>query len=238
VPTLDVKKIFGSVVRDWRNHLGLSQEELAERADLHPTYISSIERGARNVSLENISKLARALEISVSALFESQNQAATKNNHGNNGQAKNAVDVLLVEDNPDDAMLTLQAFKEARFRNKVTVVGDGVEALDYVFCRGKYAHRKSAEHPHIILLDLNLPKVSGLEVLRRIKADKKTRMIPVVILTISDDNYDIAECRRLGAENYIVKPVDFQRLSQATPRLNLDWVLVLAKTSRARSIGV
>jgi len=224
--------MFGAVVRNWRNHLGLSQEELAERADLHRTYVSSIERGVRNVSLENIARLARALEISVSALFpkpESQNGRTSANN--NNGHGKNVVDVLLVEDNPDDAALTLDAFKEARFRNKVQVVSDGMEALDYVFCRGKYAHRQAGEHPQIILLDLNLPKVSGLEVLRRIKADKKTRMIPVVILTISDDNYDIAECRRLGAENYIVKPVDFQRLCRATPRLNLDWVLVLTKPS-------
>ena len=218
------------MVKDWRNQLGLSQEELAERADLHRTYVSSIERGVRNVSLENISRLALALEISVSALFpkpELQNGNA-------NGKTGNVVDVLLVEDNPDDAALTLDAFKEARFKNKVRVIGDGVAALDYIFCRGRYAQRRATENPQVILLDLNLPKMSGLEVLRRIKAGKTTRTIPVVILTISDNNYDIAECRRLGAENYIIKPVDFQRLSRATPQLNLDWVLLKPRTGKLR----
>jgi len=217
--------------------LGLSQEELAERADLHPTYISSIERGVRNVSLENISKLALALEISVPALFESQTEAVPKSKNGN-GHAKSVVDILLVEDNADDALLTLQAFREARFRNKVTVVGDGMEALDYVHGRGKHTHRQSAGCPQLILLDLNLPKLSGLEVLRQLKADKKTQKIPVVILTISAKSSDMTECRRLGAETYIVKPVDFQRLSQATPRLNLDWVLVLEKPPAARSVRI
>ena len=87
-----------------------------------------------------------------------------------------------------------------------------------------------------MLLDLNLPKVSGLEVLRRIKADKRTRLMPVVILTISDDDYDIAECRRLGADNYIVKPVDFQRLSQVTPQLNLNWALLKPAETKRRNV--
>ena len=135
------------------------------------------------------------------------------------------MDVLLVEDNPDDVELTLHAFQKARFANRVSVVNDGAAALDYIFCQGDYAQRNRDETPKVVLLDLDLPKVNGLEVLNRIKTDKRTRSIPVLILTVSDDNYDIAECRRLGADNYIVKPVDFHRLSQATPCLNLQWGL-------------
>lgn len=235
MPKIDVKKVFGTSVRGWRNLLGISQEELAERANLHRTYVSDIERGARNLSLESIERLARALEISVSSLFP---QPELKNGRTitANGNGRDLVDILLVEDNADDVELTLHAFKKARFTNRVHVVSDGAEALDYLFSRGKYAARQTTERPHVVLLDLKLPKVSGLEVLRRIKADKRTSMIPVVILTISDDNYDIAECRRLGAENYIVKPVDFQRLSQATPQLNLNWVLLKPLRPNTRSI--
>jgi CheY-like chemotaxis protein/DNA-binding XRE family transcriptional regulator len=227
VPKADVKKEFGVSVRGWRNHLGISQEELAERANLHRTYVSDVERGTRNVSLESIERLARALEISVSALFP-QSESLKRNIGAAKGDEadKVFVDVLLVEDNADDVELTLRAFDKARFANNVEVVNDGAKALDYVFCRGEYARRQPGEHPQVILLDLNLPKVSGLEVLRQIKGNKRTRRIPVVVLTISNDDYDIAECRELGAENYIVKPVDFQRLSQATPQLNLDWALI------------
>jgi CheY-like chemotaxis protein/DNA-binding XRE family transcriptional regulator len=235
VATIDVKKVFGTSVRGWRNLLGISQEELAERANLHRTYVSDIERGARNLSLESIERLAHALEISVSSLFP---QPEMKNGRTitANGNGKGLVDILLVEDNPDDVELTLLAFKKSRFTNRVHVVSDGAEALDYLFSKGKYAARRTIERPHVVLLDLKLPKVNGIEVLRRIKADKRTSMIPVVILTISDDNYDIAECRRLGADNYIVKPVDFQRLSQATPQLNLNWALLKPLKPNGRNV--
>jgi CheY-like chemotaxis protein/predicted XRE-type DNA-binding protein len=223
VPKIDVKKTFGTSVRNWRSQLGISQEELAERADLHRTYVSDVERGARNLSLESISKLAHALEISVSALFP---QPELLGEAKGNGRSKNLVDILMVEDNAEDEELALHAFRKARFENRINVVRDGAEALDYVFCRGRYAQRLAEKSPQVILLDLNLPKVSGLEVLRRIKADKKTRMIPVVVLTVSQKGQDIAECRRLGAETYIVKPVDFQGLSRVTPLLSLNWALL------------
>ena len=223
--TIDVKKVFGVSVRGRRNHLGISQEELAERANLHRTYVSDVERGTRNLSLDSIGRLARALEVSISALFP-QPELPNGRTTADNGRGRDWVDILLVEDNADDAELALNAFKKARFSNRVHVVKDGVEALDYIFCKGKYARRPFGNQPQVVLLDLNLPRLSGMEVLRRIKADARTRHMPVVILTISDDDYDIAECRRLGAENYIVKPVDFQSLSRATPKLNLDWVLL------------
>jgi CheY-like chemotaxis protein/DNA-binding Xre family transcriptional regulator len=224
VQKIDFKKMFGASVRGWRNQLGISQEELAERANLHRTYVSDVERGSRNISLENIEKLARALDISVSALFPERQFVTNLRTPDLRGEGS-LVDVLLVEDNPDDVELTLRAFKKARFANQVEVVADGAAALDYVFCEGAYAGRKPEDHPQVILLDLDLPKVNGLEVLSRMKADKRTRDLPVIILTISDDAYDIGECRRLGADNYIVKPVNFQRLIQATPELNLHWGL-------------
>ncbi len=219
-------KVFGTTVKALRNQLGFSQERLAERADLHRTYISDVERGTRNVSLQSIAKLAGALEVSISDLFPEEVQIGkTAVARGFSGNRK-LVDVLLVEDNPDDVELTLRALKKARFTNQVHVVNDGARALDFVFYRGEYAHRPMAEHPRLILLDLNLPKVSGLEVLRRIKADKRTWQIPVAIITASKNFAEIGECRRLGAEQYIAKPIDLQRLSLITPQLNLDWALV------------
>lgn len=234
MPKSDVKKIFGDSVKARRNQLGFSQEELAERADLHRTYISDVERGARNVSLQSIVKLARALEISVSALFPHTEDADT-----NNGKpaGSDVVDILLVEDNADDVDLTLHAFQKARFTNRVHVVRDGAEALDYLFCQGNFTHRSLEEHPQVVLLDLYLPKVSGLEVLRRLKGDNRTRNIPVVVLTASRDGHDMTECRALGAETYIVKPVNFQGLSEATPHLNLNWALIKVMEIKTRRSG-
>ena len=225
---VDVKKAFGTSVKGWRKQLGISQEELAERADLHRTYISDVERGARNLSLESITRLARALDVSVAALFPPELANGKTDAGGKNGHGKELVDILLVEDNADDVDLTLHAFKQARFANRVQVASDGQEALDYLFCQGKYSSRNLAEHPQMVLLDLYLPRVSGLDVLRRIKADERTRGIPVVILTISQVFSDFTECQRLGAETYIIKPLNFQRLSQVTPRLNFDWALLRA----------
>ena len=122
--------------------------------------------------------------------------------------------------------LTLRSFKQARIANSVQAVRDGQEALDFLFCAGRFARRKIEDQPYLVLLDLNLPKIGGMEVLRRIKADDRMLSTLVVVLTASRDGQDLAECRRLGAEAFIVKPVDFQALSQATLRLNLDWALL------------
>jgi CheY-like chemotaxis protein len=197
--------------------LGISQEELAERAGLHRTYVSDLERGARNPSIASIEKLAQALQLSVSTLFWRAS---------NSGGASEFVEILLVEDNPQDVELTQLAFAKARITNPLHVVVDGVEALDFLFGTGAYQHRAYAPLPQIILLDLNLPRKSGLEVLRRIKADKLTKDIAVIVLTASTRDRDIAECRRLGVETYIVKPVAFAKFSEVTPTLNLAWTLV------------
>lgn len=215
------------MVRNLRYRLGLSQEELAERAELHRTYIAGIEGGSRNVTLKSIVKLARALEVSTADLLPRGDEHG-HTTHGPILQSSPGkfVDILLVEDNPHDVILTLEAFRAAKVANTVFVVRDGQEALDFVFGTAAYAMRKAERPPRLILLDLNLPKVPGLTVLHRLKHDPATRAIPVIVLTMSQHSRDIAESRQLGAEAYIVKPVDFQNLSHVTPQLKMQWALL------------
>ncbi len=222
----DIRVLFAKAVKTRRDRLGLSQEQLAERANLHRTYISDVERGTRNLSLGSIDKLARALEVSVAALFSSVKSHSKSNGSNGSHNGHQFVDILLVEDNRDDEELTLDAFAKARFTNHVHVARDGQAALDFLFGKGEHAGRNQEERPQIVLLDLNLPKIGGLEVLRRMRADKRTRDIPVVVLTVSQRDRDIAECRRLGIQSYIVKPVSFQGLSAVTPQLSLLWALL------------
>lgn len=209
---------FGDIVRNRRNHLGVSQEELAERAGLHRTYIADIERGVRNPSLRTIDKVARALDVSISELFsaEAHDSQATPE----------TVELLLVEDNPHDVRLTLRAFRKAKMRNRVKVVTSGQEALEYLL-----TPKSTRRRPHLILLDLNLPLIHGVEVLRQIKDNECTRSIPVVVLTASDEDRDMEECRRLGVAAYIVKPVDFHNFSQVVPQLRLSWMLLQLHTN-------
>ena len=226
MPSASIAAEFGAAVRNQRFRLGLSQEELAERADLHRTYIAGIEGGGRNITLKNIAKLAKALEVSTAALLATDTDNLTqRGGRSQNFGTGRIVDILLVEDNADDVELTLQAFREMRIANRVQVVADGEMALNYLFCTGAYADRAGEDPPQVILLDLQLPKISGLEVLRRIKRDSRTRNIPVIVLTASQKSQDIAESRRLGAQTYIVKPVDFYNFSQVTPQLRLQWAL-------------
>lgn len=138
----------------------------------------------------------------------------------------NEVEILLVEDNPDDVELTLRALKRHNLTNNVHVVKDGVEALEYIFANGAYSHRKIEDRPKVILLDLKLPKVDGLEVLRQIKSSDKTKMVPVVVLTSSKEERDLVESYRLGANSYIAKPVDFESFVKAVSELGLYWLLL------------
>ena len=137
-----------------------------------------------------------------------------------------AVEILLVEDNPYDVELTLLAFQENRLANGIHVVRDGAEALDYLFGKGQYEGRNTAEKPRVVLLDLKLPKVDGLEVLREMKADPRTNMIPVVVLTTSREEVDITKSYQLGVNSYIVKPVDFAQFTHAAHELGLYWLLL------------
>ncbi len=136
------------------------------------------------------------------------------------------VELLLVEDNPDDVNLTLHAFKKINLSNRIHVVRDGAEALEFLFCTGAYAHRKIQDGPKVVLLDLKLPKVDGLEVLRCIRADPRTKSMPVVILTTSREERDIVSSYELGVNSYIVKPVDFEQFVEATRTLGLYWLLL------------
>lgn len=134
--------------------------------------------------------------------------------------------ILLVEDNADDAALTLRAFRKKKILNEIVVVRDGAEALDYLFGTGAYAGRNTVDQPTLVLLDLKLPKVDGLEVLRRLRADDRTRLLRVVILTSSNEETDIVKGYSLGANSYIRKPVDFERFLEVAGHLGLYWLLL------------
>lgn len=139
---------------------------------------------------------------------------------------KNEVEILLVEDNPNDVDLTLRAMKKHNFTNKVQVVKDGAEALEYLFGAGANVEGEINHRPKLILLDLKLPKVDGLEVLRRIKADDRTKTIPVVVLTSSREERDIVQCYQYGVNSYIAKPVDFDKFAKVVADMGFYWLLI------------
>lgn len=134
--------------------------------------------------------------------------------------------ILLVEDNPDDEALTLRAFRKNNIRNTIVVARDGQQALDYLFSEGAYSGRDSGDLPQVVLLDLKLPRVDGLEVLRRIRADARTELLPVVILTSSKEEQDVINGYRLGANSYVRKPVSFDEFLDAARTLGLYWLLL------------
>lgn len=134
--------------------------------------------------------------------------------------------ILLVEDNPDDVLLTLRAFERSRVVNEIVVAQDGEEALDYLFARGKHTGRNPTVMPEVVLLDLKLPKVDGLEVLRRMRADERTRRLPVVVLTSSGEERDMISSYDLGANSFVRKPVDFDEFVEAAHQLGLYWLVL------------
>ncbi len=135
------------------------------------------------------------------------------------------VDILLIEDNPEEAELAIRSMKKSKVANTMVHIDDGAEALDYIFARGKYTGNK-AGHPRMILLDLNLPKVGGLEILKEVKGDERTKIIPVVVLTSSQEQRDVIESYKLGVNSYIVKPVNFESFSKAIVELNMYWLVL------------
>jgi two-component system, response regulator len=138
----------------------------------------------------------------------------------------NIIEILIVEDNPSDAELTVRALKKNNLANNMFVVEDGQEAIDFLFCKGKYSDRNIENPPKVILLDLKLPKISGLEVLRMIKSDPRTADIPVVVVTSSQEEPDIKEAYKLNVNSYVVKPVDFMQFVEAMGTLGLYWLLI------------
>jgi len=137
-----------------------------------------------------------------------------------------SLEILLVEDNPNDVELTLHAFKKNHLSNRIHVARDGAEAVDFLFCAGAYADRAGNHCLKVVLLDLNLPKIDGLEVLRRVKSDPRTQTLPVVMLTSSRQERDIMQSYQLGVNSYIVKPVDFEQFIEAVRQLGLYWLLL------------
>jgi two-component system response regulator len=135
-----------------------------------------------------------------------------------------AADILLIEDNANDIELALHALRQHKVGESIAVVRDGADALEYMFCTGKYAQRRLSDTPQLVLLDLKLPKVDGKEVLRALKADERTRAIPVVALTSSSEEIDIAESYDLGVNSYIVKPIDFDRYTEALHQIGAYWL--------------
>lgn len=134
--------------------------------------------------------------------------------------------ILLVEDNPDDVELTMRAFRKNNIANKVVVARDGVEALDFLFCQGTYASRDNTDNPRLILLDLKLPKLDGLQVLARLRANDRTKLVPVVILTSSKEEQDLISGYKSGANSYVRKPVDFVHFVDAVRQIGLYWLLI------------
>jgi CheY-like chemotaxis protein len=141
-------------------------------------------------------------------------------------EQQNEIEILIVEDNPHDAEMAIRAFKKNKLANEIKVVEDGEEALDFIFARGAYSHRSITCRPKIILLDLQLPKINGLEVLKEIKQNPETKIIPVVMLTSSKQESDLVESYQLGVNSYIVKPVDFEKFVDAVREIGSYWLLV------------
>jgi CheY-like chemotaxis protein len=137
-----------------------------------------------------------------------------------------AIELLLVEDDPQDLELALRALRKANLSNRIQVARDGAEALDFIFCEGVFAARRITDAPRVILLDLKLPKVDGLSVLRRLKGDPRTRLIPVVVLTSSREQSDVVSSYHLGVNSYIVKPVNFESFAKAVGDLGLYWLVL------------
>ena len=136
-----------------------------------------------------------------------------------------AIELLLVEDNPQDLELALREFRKAKLSNRIHIARDGAEALEFIFCEGPHAARRVTDGPEVILLDLKLPKIDGLEVLKRIRADARTKMIPIVMLTSSKAQTDVIKSHQLGVNGYIVKPVNFKRLAETARNLGLYWAV-------------
>jgi CheY-like chemotaxis protein len=138
----------------------------------------------------------------------------------------NEVEILIIEDNPNDAEMALRAFKRSHLTNKILVIGDGESALDFIFSKNDYTSRVNADKPRLILLDLKLPKIDGLQVLKAIKSDPEAKIIPVVVLTSSQQESDMIKSYKLGVNSYIIKPVDFNKFVDAVNEVGLYWLLL------------
>lgn len=191
---------------------------------MHRTYIADIERGGRNITLRSILSIAKALDVPVGSLFV---EAAGAAGDTAASERRKAGEILVVDPAGADAEFTRRSLKQAKVTNHVKVVRDGETALAHLLGADHEERRKASHLPQLVMLALNLPKMSAVEVLRQMRNDVRTRAIPVVILATSRHDRALAECARLGAENFILKPVDFDSLTRLTPKLDLEWTLSL-----------
>jgi len=199
--------------------MGLSQEEMAWRAGLHRTHLANIERGGRNLTLNSIANLAFALRVTPGFLLNAGGDLPA-----NSSGIQESNTILMIEDSEEDAELAIKGLRRARLANPLKHVWDGTEALSYLNCTGRYAKRQP-ELPQLVLLDLVLPDIPGQEILRAIKSDVRLRHIPVVVLTSSRSERAFAQCKQLGAEDYITKPLSFDGLCKITQKIDLQWSL-------------
>jgi two-component system response regulator len=226
-----VRAGFAAAVRYWRKQRGYSQEDLAERADLHRTYISDVERGARNVSLESISRLARALKLPVATLFSEPVAPEA----GAPKPTDEIAEILLVEHDDQDADSTLKAFRRTHFANRIERARNGQQAINHLFGEAAGAPSRRQRLPQLILLELEVPGVPGLEILQRVKKTPQTADIPIVILTRSEDERALDYARRLGANAVIRKPLQFRGLPEVTSAVRLGWALVKPGVSAGKA---
>jgi two-component system response regulator len=237
-PDSDLQTRLGAFIRVRRDQLGITQEELAWRANRHRTYIADIERGARNVTLRSLVNLTSALQLTVANLFSRISApAGTHLRAAGHDNTDGAREILLVDGSATDAARARRAFSRAKFANPIKVVSNGEQGLDYLFGTGRYAKRVPVR-PLVILFDVNLPEMPPQEFLRRIKKDGRTRAIPVVFLTVSKSERGIIMCGRPAAEHYLVKPLSFENFVRVTPQLNLHLILGPLSVDRNRVSSV
>jgi len=230
---------FGTVVRQMRIAKKISQEVLAERAQLHRTYLTDVEHGKRNLSIDSIHKIADALEVSITDLFSQIEHAGTlhqdviEEHAAAADERRDAVEILVVEDDPSYVELTLHALRTGNVSNKIHVVRDGEEALQYFFPKNETDARAARDIPKLILLDLKLPKVDGIEVLQKIRSHELMASIPVIVMTSSNDVVDFKQCQELGVQEYIVKPFNFEQFSRIMLLVGFRWLLLDKRTTES-----
>jgi two-component system response regulator len=220
----DAQVRLGAVVRACRHRLGLTQDELGSRSNLHRTYIADVERGARNVTLRSIINLAKALEVTVGNMLSHAADAGVWNAGSHDSSVVDVSDILLVEESATDAALTERVFKRARITNRLRIARSAEDAMAILLGASGSAKRNPVR-PRLILLGLKLPGMSGLELLRKIKADRRTRDVPIVVLANSWSDKAIIESGRLGVQNHIIKPFSIESLVRVAPKLDLHLTL-------------
>lgn len=229
---MKLRQFVGAVIRDARWELDFTQEELASRSGLHRTYITDVETGKRNISIESLEKIAAALNTPLSTLFQKLEEKQTQPLHLvhrvplNKTPVTRQIEILLVDDDISFIELTLHSFREANLKNVVHVARDGAEALEFIFATGDYENRKPPLTSLLIFLDLKLPKISGIEVLSKIRSSESTKDIPVIITTSSQSTSDFIKINELGIKYYLTKPINFSELTNIVSSYGLQWLLL------------